>query len=189
MNKPKDATALKAAEEGKKMAELMKNMTPEEKKKFRTEQKKAAEIKEKEAATASAAAKSTGAKPTAAGKDSKSSAGSLASGGSGGDGGEDSIDDSDVMVKVPKGTRDIKPEQMMIRERAFAMIKSVFQRHGAVQIDTPVFELKDTLTNKYGEDSKLIYELADQVSASSPLTTLTTHSYQSTSLVLLSRNC
>ena len=35
-------------------------------------------------------------------------------------------------------------------------------RHGAVQIDTPVFELKDTLTGKYGEESKLIYDLADQ---------------------------
>jgi hypothetical protein len=29
--------------------------------------------------------------------------------------------------------------------------------------DTPVFELKETLTGKYGEDSKLIYDLADQV--------------------------
>jgi histidyl-tRNA synthetase len=41
----------------------------------------------------------------------------------------------------------------------------VFHRHGAVEIDTPVFELKETLANKYGEDSKLIYELADQVTA------------------------
>ncbi|XP_013789341.2 histidine--tRNA ligase, cytoplasmic-like [Limulus polyphemus] len=30
------------------------------------------------------------------------------------------------------------------------------------KIDTPVFELKETLTGKYGEDSKLIYDLADQ---------------------------
>lgn len=29
-------------------------------------------------------------------------------------------------------------------------------------IDTPVFELKEILTGKYGEDSKLIYDLADQ---------------------------
>ncbi|CAG2114623.1 unnamed protein product, partial [Medioppia subpectinata] len=34
--------------------------------------------------------------------------------------------------------------------------------HGALQIDTPVCELKETLTGKYGEDSKLIYDLADQ---------------------------
>ena len=31
-----------------------------------------------------------------------------------------------------------------------------------VAIDTPVFELRETLVGKYGEDSKLIYDLADQ---------------------------
>lgn len=46
--------------------------------------------------------------------------------------------------------------------QAFGIIKGVFLRHGAVGIDTPVFELKETLTGKYGEDSKLIYDLADQ---------------------------
>lgn len=35
-------------------------------------------------------------------------------------------------------------------------------RHGAVTIDTPVFELRETLMGKYGEDSKLIYDIADQ---------------------------
>jgi histidyl-tRNA synthetase len=64
--------------------------------------------------------------------------------------------------KVAKGTRDYKPEQMAIRDQAFQIIRRVFKRHGAVEIDTPVFELKETLTGKYGEDSKLIYDLADQ---------------------------
>ncbi|KAK8810505.1 hypothetical protein WA158_007080 [Blastocystis sp. Blastoise] len=64
--------------------------------------------------------------------------------------------------KLPKGTRDYLPEQMEIREQVFNIIRSVFKRHGAVEIDTPVFEEKDTLTGKYGEDSKLIYDLADQ---------------------------
>lgn len=41
-------------------------------------------------------------------------------------------------------------------------VKTVFERHGAVTLDTPVFELKEILTGKYGEDSKLIYDLADQ---------------------------
>ena len=65
-------------------------------------------------------------------------------------------------VKCPKGTRDSDPLQMRIRERAFSLVKAVFERHGAVAIDTPVFELKDTLMGQYGEDSKLIYDLADQ---------------------------
>ena len=64
---------------------------------------------------------------------------------------------------MAKGTRDYLPEQMRVREKAFGTIRSVFKRHGAVEIDTPVFELKETLLGKYGEDSKLIYDLADQV--------------------------
>lgn len=64
--------------------------------------------------------------------------------------------------KIPKGTRDYLPDQMMIRQQAFDIIRRVFAAHGAVEIDTPVFELKETLTGKYGEDSKLIYDLADQ---------------------------
>ncbi|KAJ7377102.1 hypothetical protein OS493_030696 [Desmophyllum pertusum] len=61
-----------------------------------------------------------------------------------------------------KGTRDYAPKQMAVREKAFKAIIGCFERHGAEQIDTPVFEMKETLTGKYGEDSKLIYDLADQ---------------------------
>lgn len=64
--------------------------------------------------------------------------------------------------KCAKGTRDMTPLQMSIREKAFDIIRGVFKRHGASEIDTPVFELKETLTGKYGEDSKLIYDLEDQ---------------------------
>ncbi|XP_008777840.2 histidine--tRNA ligase, cytoplasmic [Phoenix dactylifera] len=66
------------------------------------------------------------------------------------------------LPKIPKGTRDFGKEQMAIRERAFSIITSVFKMHGAVALDTPVFELRETLMGKYGEDSKLIYDLADQ---------------------------
>ncbi|XP_064607651.1 histidine--tRNA ligase-like isoform X2 [Liolophura sinensis] len=65
-------------------------------------------------------------------------------------------------LKTPKGTRDYSPQQMAIREGVFKTIVECFKRHGAETIDTPVFELKETLTGKYGEDSKLIYDLADQ---------------------------
>jgi len=51
---------------------------------------------------------------------------------------------------------------MVIRDRIFSTITSVFKRHGAVTIDTPVFELRPILSGKYGEDSKLIYDLSDQ---------------------------
>ena len=61
--------------------------------------------------------------------------------------------------KCAKGTRDMTPLQMAIREDSFNKIKRIFAKHGACEIDTPVFELKETLTGKYGEDSKLIYDL------------------------------
>eukprot|EP01115_Flamella_aegyptia_P002984 TRINITY_DN1462_c0_g1_i1.p1 TRINITY_DN1462_c0_g1~~TRINITY_DN1462_c0_g1_i1.p1 ORF type:complete len:558 (+),score=137.70 TRINITY_DN1462_c0_g1_i1:2-1675(+) len=65
-------------------------------------------------------------------------------------------------LKTPKGTRDYDPFQMAIREKVFSIITRCFKRHGAVTIETPIFELKETLTGKYGEDSKLIYDLQDQ---------------------------
>ncbi|XP_063045890.1 histidine--tRNA ligase isoform X1 [Engraulis encrasicolus] len=66
------------------------------------------------------------------------------------------------VLKTAKGTRDYNPKQMAIREKVFNTIINCFKRHGAETIDTPVFELKETLTGKYGEDSKLIYDLKDQ---------------------------
>jgi histidyl-tRNA synthetase len=65
-------------------------------------------------------------------------------------------------LKTPKGTKDYGPLEMAIREKVFETITRVFKLHGAVTIDTPVFELKEVLTGKYGEDSKLIYDLQDQ---------------------------
>lgn len=65
--------------------------------------------------------------------------------------------------KIHRGTRDFLPEQMEVRQQVFTVIRDVFRRHGAVEIDTPVFELRDTLMGKYGEEGgKLIFDLADQ---------------------------
>lgn len=65
-------------------------------------------------------------------------------------------------LKTPKGTRDYNPQQMSLRQSVLDKIIAVFKKHGAETIDTPVFELKEVLTGKYGEDSKLIYDLKDQ---------------------------
>ncbi|BES99225.1 histidyl-tRNA synthetase [Nesidiocoris tenuis] len=66
------------------------------------------------------------------------------------------------VLKTPKGSRDYGPLQMSLRNGVLDKIIKVFRRHGAETIDTPVFELKEVLTGKYGEDSKLIYDLKDQ---------------------------
>ncbi|GAA5995492.1 hypothetical protein JCM5350_006012, partial [Sporobolomyces pararoseus] len=65
-------------------------------------------------------------------------------------------------LKTPKGTKDWHPSDMYIRQSIFRKITDVFELHGGVTIDTPVFELKEILSGKYGEDSKLIYDLQDQ---------------------------
>ncbi|XP_030378983.1 histidine--tRNA ligase, cytoplasmic [Scaptodrosophila lebanonensis] len=65
-------------------------------------------------------------------------------------------------LKTPKGTRDYAPQQMTLRQGVLDKIVQVFKRHGGEAIDTPVFELKEVLMGKYGEDSKLIYDLKDQ---------------------------
>ncbi|KAL0269022.1 UNVERIFIED_CONTAM: hypothetical protein PYX00_010766 [Menopon gallinae] len=66
-----------------------------------------------------------------------------------------------LVLKTPKGTRDYGPAHMSLRNKVLEKIIAVFKRHGAETIDTPIFELKDVLTGKYGEDSKLIFDIAD----------------------------
>lgn len=47
-----------------------------------------------------------------------------------------------LILKTPKGTRDFSPDQMTLRQNVLEKILTVFHRHGAETIDTPVFELK-----------------------------------------------
>lgn len=72
------------------------------------------------------------------------------------------INEQSFILKAPKGTRDRNPVQMRILEQVFGVIQNCFKRHDAVSIETPVFELKEVLMGKYGEESKLIYNLEDQ---------------------------
>ncbi|VWU48296.1 histidine--tRNA ligase, putative [Hepatocystis sp. ex Piliocolobus tephrosceles] len=65
-------------------------------------------------------------------------------------------------LKVAKGAKDITGSEMQVRNLFFDFIKKKFLLHGGVEIDTPIFELKETLMDKYGEDSKLIFDLKDQ---------------------------
>ena len=67
-----------------------------------------------------------------------------------------------VSLKTPKGTKDWADSDMIIREAIFSTLSGLFKKHGGVTIDTPVFELREILAGKYGEDSKLIYNLEDQ---------------------------
>ncbi|XP_021562949.1 probable histidine--tRNA ligase, mitochondrial isoform X4 [Carlito syrichta] len=47
------------------------------------------------------------------------------------------------IIKTPKGTRDLSPQQVLVREKILDLVVSCFKRHGAKGLDTPAFELKD----------------------------------------------
>ncbi|KZV93089.1 histidyl-tRNA synthetase [Exidia glandulosa HHB12029] len=51
---------------------------------------------------------------------------------------------------------------MACREHIERTVKECFHAFGGSCLDTPVFERKDVLTGKYGEDQKLIFDLMDQ---------------------------
>lgn len=51
---------------------------------------------------------------------------------------------------------------MFCREHVERVVKDCFTTFGGSQLDTPIFERKEILTDKYGEDAKLIFDLMDQ---------------------------
>ena len=65
-------------------------------------------------------------------------------------------------LKNPKGTRDWSGDDVALLKDILRQISIVFRKHGGQELDTPVFELQEVLKGKYGEDSKLIYDVADQ---------------------------
>ncbi|EXJ57040.1 hypothetical protein A1O7_07384 [Cladophialophora yegresii CBS 114405] len=65
-------------------------------------------------------------------------------------------------LKNPKGTRDWFGDDVVLLRAIRRQIETVFEKYRAQELDTPVFELQEVLKGKYGEDSKLIYDLQDQ---------------------------
>ncbi|CAG1014556.1 Histidine--tRNA ligase [Anaerolineae bacterium] len=60
--------------------------------------------------------------------------------------------------RLPTGMRDSLPADMLRRQYAINQIASTFERFGYEPLQTPVMELSETLTGKYGEDAeRLIY--------------------------------
>lgn len=76
--------------------------------------------------------------------------------------GKQSLKGRRLLQRTAKGTFDRHSQQMALQQYVLDIITAVFQKHGAETIDTPVFEYKDVLTEKYGEESKLIYDFVDE---------------------------
>lgn len=66
-------------------------------------------------------------------------------------------------VFLPKGTRDLLPEQMHNRMRVMGIVREVFGRFGFEPLETPAFERIETLLGKYGDEGdKLIYKILER---------------------------
>ena len=62
--------------------------------------------------------------------------------------------------RISKGTRDFSPKQLANRDYIFSTIKSNFKKFGFQPIETPSFELAETLLGKYGEEGdRLIFKI------------------------------
>jgi len=63
-----------------------------------------------------------------------------------------------IEPRVPRGMRDILPDQMVKRQYVIDTIKTVFEEFGFEPLSTPAIELEETLKGKYGKDAeRLIY--------------------------------
>ncbi|KAM4678515.1 histidine--tRNA ligase, cytoplasmic-like isoform 2-T2 [Discoglossus pictus] len=74
------------------------------------------------------------------------------------------------VLKTPKGTHDVHPKQMAVREKVYNTIVNCFKRHGAESIDTPVFEMKDfDIAGQYdpmipdAECLKIVHEILSEL--------------------------
>ncbi len=63
-----------------------------------------------------------------------------------------------IEPRIPRGMRDMLPEQMVRRQYVIDIVREVFEEFGFEPLQTPAIELKETLSGKYGSDAeRLIY--------------------------------
>src|SRR3990167_11019892 len=63
---------------------------------------------------------------------------------------------------TPKGFRDIPTKIAAKRRMVIEQIVAILKKHNFVPIETSTIEFAQTLTNKYGEEEKLIYKFKDR---------------------------
>ncbi len=67
-----------------------------------------------------------------------------------------------MRLDIPKGTKDYFGKEAAILDKIIHSFRRSFRLFGFEYIKTPTFEYASILKNKYGEDSKLIYEFEDK---------------------------
>ncbi|MBQ7550681.1 MAG: histidine--tRNA ligase [Bacteroidales bacterium] len=67
---------------------------------------------------------------------------------------------TNVKPSIPKGTRDFTPIEMLRRNYIFDTIRTVFEQHAYLPIETPSMENLSTLMGKYGEEGdRLLFKI------------------------------
>lgn len=65
-----------------------------------------------------------------------------------------------VKPTIPKGTRDFLPIEMIRRNYIFTTLRSIFEKHSYLPIETPALENLSTLMGKYGEEGdRLLFKI------------------------------
>lgn len=68
-------------------------------------------------------------------------------------------------VTVPKGTKDLTPEEMIIRQHVFLVLQRLFESYGYNPLETPCLERFDVLASKYTGGTEILketFKLKDQ---------------------------
>ena len=68
-------------------------------------------------------------------------------------------------LQLPKGTRDLKPEEMIARNKVIGTLREIFEVYGFSPLETPVLEKYDILAAKYAGGSEILketFKLKDQ---------------------------
>ena len=65
-----------------------------------------------------------------------------------------------IEPRLPKGMRDILPQQMVLRQHVLGIVETVFAEFGFEPLVTPAVELTEVLLGKYGSEAeKLIFNV------------------------------
>jgi len=61
-------------------------------------------------------------------------------------------------LELPKGTRDLLPEEMILKQEIVDTLKETFEEYGFSPLDTPNFEKFDVLSSKYAGGAEILKE-------------------------------
>ena len=63
-----------------------------------------------------------------------------------------------MTLQLPKGTRDFKPEEAIVRNKIVNALRDVFETYGYSPLETPAFERYDILASKYAGGAEILKE-------------------------------